>query len=165
MVSAAEPDHPKATEPPDPTIEAAFEDPAPPVALLTQIQNSQAARDVALVLAAQGLAAAISLGIDVLLFRTMTLAERGTLSAALGFRNVLLYLADIPSSAAAAPQTRARRAGWASGKTASGPESAQASAVTSAARAMRMASARRKTMRWRLALFFSGSDWDAGLLK
>lgn len=52
-------------------------------------------RDGALVLLAQALATAIALGVDVLLFRTLPLSERGVLSAALSLRNVLLYVADL----------------------------------------------------------------------
>jgi len=47
------------------------------------------------VLAAQGIAALIALGADVLLFRGLVNAERGVLTAALGLRNVLLYIADM----------------------------------------------------------------------
>lgn len=52
-------------------------------------------RDGALVLLAQALATLIALGVDVLLFRTLPLHERGVLSAALSLRNVLLYIADL----------------------------------------------------------------------
>jgi len=52
-------------------------------------------RDGALVLLAQALATAIALGVDILLFRTLPLSERGVLSTALSLRNVLLYIADL----------------------------------------------------------------------
>jgi len=47
------------------------------------------------VLAAQGLSTVIMLAIDIFLFRNLSRSERGTLTAALGLRNVLLYVADM----------------------------------------------------------------------
>ena len=46
-------------------------------------------------LAAQGVATAISLGVDMLLFRRLYASERGTLTAALGLRSVFLAVADV----------------------------------------------------------------------
>jgi O-antigen/teichoic acid export membrane protein len=66
-----------------------------PVSLLARLRASTAARDGLWVLAAQGLAALIALGVDVLLFRNLDQAERGTLTAALGLRNIFLYIADL----------------------------------------------------------------------
>jgi O-antigen/teichoic acid export membrane protein len=59
------------------------------------LRASTAARDGLWVLAAQGLATMIALGVDVLLFRNLEQAERGTLTAALGLRNIFLYIADM----------------------------------------------------------------------
>ncbi|HEY3324479.1 MAG TPA: oligosaccharide flippase family protein [Planctomycetota bacterium] len=68
---------------------------APPASLLARLRHSTAARDGLYVLFAQGLATAIALGVDVLLFRWLSPPERGTLTAALGLRNILLYVADM----------------------------------------------------------------------
>jgi len=64
-------------------------------ALYTRLRSSTAARDGLWVLAGQGLAAVIALGVDVLLFRNLPQSERGMLTAVLGLRNVLLYIADM----------------------------------------------------------------------
>ena len=61
----------------------------------SRVRGSAAAREGLWVLAAQGIAALIALGADVLLFRGLPNAERGVLTAALGLRNVLLYIADM----------------------------------------------------------------------
>jgi O-antigen/teichoic acid export membrane protein len=57
--------------------------------------EKSAAREGLWVLCAQGLATAIALAMDAILFRTLAPAERGTLSTALALRNVLLYVADM----------------------------------------------------------------------
>ncbi|MGD0088997.1 MAG: polysaccharide biosynthesis C-terminal domain-containing protein [Planctomycetota bacterium] len=64
-------------------------------ALYARLRGSLAAREMLWVLAAQGLATLIALGADVLLFRRLLLRERGMLTATLGLRNVLLYVADM----------------------------------------------------------------------
>ncbi|MCY3021113.1 MAG: polysaccharide biosynthesis C-terminal domain-containing protein [Planctomycetota bacterium] len=64
-------------------------------ALYTRLRGSTAARDGLYVLAAQGTATAIALGMEILLFRNLLVAERGMLTAALELRNVLLCVADV----------------------------------------------------------------------
>jgi len=64
-------------------------------ATLSRLSESSAAREGLWVLAGQGLATLIALGMDSLLFRQLPPADRGTLSAALGLRNILLYVADM----------------------------------------------------------------------
>jgi O-antigen/teichoic acid export membrane protein len=60
-----------------------------------RLRESTATRDGLWVLAGQGVATLIALGMDSLLFRNLPQADRGTLSAALGLRNILLYVADM----------------------------------------------------------------------
>jgi len=69
--------------------------PSAPPSAFAQLTRSATARDGVTVMLAQILAIAIALGLDVLLFRTLPQGERGTLSATLALRNVLLYVADI----------------------------------------------------------------------
>lgn len=76
-------------EPPDSPTDSGL------AAFYVRLRGSAAAREGLWVLAAQGLATVIALGMDVLLFRNLEQSERGMLSAALGLRNVLLHIADI----------------------------------------------------------------------
>ncbi|HYG76053.1 MAG TPA: oligosaccharide flippase family protein [Planctomycetota bacterium] len=68
---------------------------APAPSLLARFSGSSAARDGLIVMAAQALAIVIALLVDVILFRSLPQVERGTLSAALALRNILLYVADV----------------------------------------------------------------------
>ena len=64
-------------------------------AFYVRLRGSAAAREGLWVLAGLGVATLIALGTEILLFRSLLLAERGMLTAALGLRNVLLYIADM----------------------------------------------------------------------
>ncbi len=75
------------------TTETTATPPATP--FLTRLRQSAAARDAFLVLAAQGLSVLITLGVDSMLFRTLSVPERGTLSTSLALQAVLLALADM----------------------------------------------------------------------
>jgi len=63
--------------------------------VVTRIWKSAAARDAMLVLVAQGVGTAIALATDALLFRRLSLPERGFFSAALALQSVLLILCDL----------------------------------------------------------------------
>ena len=62
---------------------------------IARLRESTAAREGLYVLAAQGLATLIALAVDRMLFHELPKSERGTLSAALSVRNILLYIADM----------------------------------------------------------------------
>ncbi|MFH0939329.1 MAG: oligosaccharide flippase family protein [Planctomycetota bacterium] len=62
---------------------------------LIWLRDSVVARDAAWVLSAQILTALITLGVECLLFRKLSVPERGTLTAALAFQAVLLLLCDL----------------------------------------------------------------------
>ena len=81
--------HPTIVQTAEPTQNAGI------AAKLSRLSESSAAREGLWVLAGQGLATLIALGMDSLLFRQLPQADRGTLSAALGLRNILLYVADM----------------------------------------------------------------------
>ena len=62
---------------------------------ISNLRSSTVARDGLYVLTAQGLATAIALVADSLLFRELSLLERGTLTTALAIQAVLLIIADL----------------------------------------------------------------------
>ncbi len=66
-----------------------------PPNLFTRLRQSAAAKDALYVVSAQALGTLIALGVDALLFRTLSMTERGMLSASLALQAVLLLVADL----------------------------------------------------------------------